>query len=206
MTHFANWVRAALLLVAGITTAASGTAAGDRTTPGDLKNLAVGEIRHFNLNDTWKPVPEITFTDRDGRELALGAFRGKVVLLNVWATWCGPCRREMPALDRLQALLGGANFQVLAIASDRGGHDPAAKFLDQVGAENLDLYVDQPGKAARDLGVFGMPATILIDREGREIGRLVGPAEWDSDDAVSFLRHVISHPPDGGSPAANSVR
>lgn len=115
-----------------------------------------------------------------------------MVLLNIWATWCVPCRREMSSLDRLQAILGGADFEVVALSMDRAGIEIVRKFYAEVGIRNLAIYINSSGKAARELGIIGLPATLLIDRAGQELGRLVGPAEWDEPEIVEFLRRTIS--------------
>ena len=146
----------------------------------------------FILHPEPKPVPEIQFQDGEGRNLTLAAFRGKVVLLNIWATWCGPCRTEMPTLDRLQAKLGGPDFEVLALSIDRDGVPAITKFFDEVGVRHLAMYLDSSTKAAPALGAVGLPTTLLIDRDGREIGRLVGPAEWDSPEMVEFIRDQLT--------------
>src|SRR5262249_34528033 len=122
----------------------------------------------------------------------LADFKGKVVLLNIWATWCGPCRKEMPALDRLQAALAGPDFEVVALSIDRGGMDAVRKFFADIGIRNLAMYLDSSGQALRTLSALGLPTTLLIDREGREIGRLIGPAEWDSPEMVEFVRCVVA--------------
>jgi len=122
----------------------------------------------------------------------LADFKGKVVLLNIWATWCGPCRNEMPALDRLQAGLGGSDFEVVALSIDRGGMDAVRKFFADIGIGTLAMYLDSSGQALRTLSALGLPTTLLIDREGREIGRLIGPADWDSPEMVEFVRCVVA--------------
>lgn len=147
---------------------------------------------NFVLHDAPKPLPEIRFHDGQGKARSLADFRGKVVLLNIWATWCAPCRREMPTLDRLQATLGGPDFEVVALSIDRAGLDVVRKFYAEVGIGNLAMYIDSSGKAWSKLGVVGLPMTFLIDREGREIGRLVGPAEWDAPEMLGFLRSRLS--------------
>jgi thiol-disulfide isomerase/thioredoxin len=114
------------------------------------------------------------------------------VVLNIWATWCGPCRRELPTLDRLQATLGGPVFEVVALSIDRAGLDMIGKFYAEIGIERLAMYVDTTGKAARDLGVLGLPTTLLLDGKGRELSRLVGIAEWDAPGMVEFLRGIVS--------------
>ncbi|WP_119421836.1 TlpA family protein disulfide reductase [Desertibaculum subflavum] len=146
---------------------------------------------NFAIHDAPKAVPAIEFQDGDGRQWRLADFHGKVVVLNIWATWCGPCRHEMPTLDRLQAKLGGPGFEVVALSIDRAGPKVVVKFYAEVGVKRLAMYIDSSGKAARDLGSLGLPTTLLIDREGREIGRLVGPAEWDAPEMVVFIRERI---------------
>jgi thiol-disulfide isomerase/thioredoxin len=137
-------------------------------------------------------LPEIKFLDGAGRERTLAEWRGKVVLLNLWATWCLPCRKEMPALDRLQAALGSDKFEVVALSVDRKGLGTSRKFLDETKVERLALYVDPSARASTDLRAVGLPATLLIDPQGREIGRLLGPAEWDSEDALRLIRAVVN--------------
>ena len=145
----------------------------------------------FNTYDEPRPLPRVPFTDGDWRELTLEAFRGKVVLLNIWATWCVPCREEMPTLDRLQAKLGGPDFQVVALSIDQEGIFAVKKFYEELALESLDIYVDDSMRAPSLLGVIGIPATLLIDREGREIGRKLGPAEWDSEEVVTLIRRYV---------------
>lgn len=152
---------------------------------------AAAEPQGFVVHDLPKTLPDIRFQDGDGRTLGLADFHGKVVVLNIWATWCGPCRKEMPTLDRLQASLGGADFQVVALSIDRKGPDVVRKFFGEIGIKHLAMYIDTSGKSARDLGAVGLPVTLLIDRAGREIGRLVGPAEWDTPDMIAFIRQHI---------------
>lgn len=132
-------------------------------------------------------VPNLEFVDGTGAPKSLKDFKGKTVLLNLWATWCAPCREEMPALDRLQAEMGGDNFEVVALSVDRGGIKASQQFLDKIKIKSLTTYVDATGKATKPLHVIGMPTTLLIDKEGREIGRLVGPAEWDSPAAKKLI-------------------
>lgn len=148
--------------------------------------------KNFIFHEASKPIASIAFEDDQGRQRNLSEFRGKVVLLNIWATWCGPCRREMPSLDRLQRLLGGADFDVVALSIDRSGIETVRKFYADVGIRNLPSYLDSSGKAARELATIGVPATLLIDRAGRELGRLIGPAEWDEPDIVQFLKRIIA--------------
>jgi thiol-disulfide isomerase/thioredoxin len=139
------------------------------------------------------PVPEITFDDAEGRTRKLADFKGKVLLVNIWATWCGPCRTEMPALDRLQAHLGGSDFAVIPVSIDRGGVEAIRKFYGEIGVHNLAMYIDSAGQVLRQTRALGLPTTLLIDRSGQEIGRVIGPAEWDAPEIAEFLSSFIQN-------------
>ncbi|WP_299845806.1 TlpA disulfide reductase family protein [uncultured Jannaschia sp.] len=132
------------------------------------------------------------FVDADGRDLTLKDFEGQVVLLNIWATWCVPCREEMPTLDALQARLGGTDFHVVALSIDQAGLVPVRRFYTEIGIRHLDMYLAESIRALAAFAVAGLPTTILIDRAGRERGRLVGPAEWDSPEAVAQIQSLIN--------------
>jgi thiol-disulfide isomerase/thioredoxin len=149
--------------------------------------------KNFVLLDKPNPVAEITFNDAEGHARKLADFRGKVVLLNVWATWCVPCRTEMPTLDRLQANLGGADFEVVPVSIDRGGLEVIRKFYNEIGIRNLAMYVDPSGQVLHQVRALGLPTTVLIDRVGQEIGRVIGPAEWDTPEIAEFLRPLITN-------------
>ncbi|MET0652951.1 MAG: TlpA disulfide reductase family protein [Hyphomicrobiaceae bacterium] len=153
--------------------------------------LSQGHMAAFVLKKEPEALSEVRFQDANGTEKTLSDWRGKVVLVNLWATWCAPCRKEMPALDRLQKELGSSKFEVVAISIDRTGLAGARKFLDETGVKNLALYADPTTKLSSVLKAVGLPVTVLIDAEGREIGRLVGPAEWDSEDAKRLIRAVM---------------
>ena len=139
-----------------------------------------------------RQLPELRFTDAAGKELSIEDFRGRMVLLNIWATWCTPCREELPALDRLQAQLGGPEFEVVALSVDQQGAGPVRKFFSEVGIKALERYIDPSAQAGFKLGAVGLPATLLVDRRGREIGRHVGPAEWDAPEVVADLRRRLA--------------
>ena len=153
--------------------------------------LSTGQMTAFRFHAEPHPLPELTFLDASGATRKLEEWKGKTVLLNLWATWCAPCRKEMPALDALQRELGSDLFEVVALAVDRTGIEGARKFLEQTRVEHLGLYVDATARAASELKALGLPATLLIDREGREIGRLLGPAEWAGEDAKRLIRAVL---------------
>jgi thiol-disulfide isomerase/thioredoxin len=138
-----------------------------------------------------RPIAAVEFEDGQGRKRALVDFRGKVVLLNLWATWCGPCRKEMPTLDRLQSQLGGADFEVVALSIDRGGQAVVKSFFDEIGVQRLAIYVDATAEAGTKLGILGVPTTLLLDGAGREIGRVTGPAEWDSPEVIETIRRYL---------------
>jgi thiol-disulfide isomerase/thioredoxin len=153
--------------------------------------LSQGHMAAFVFKKEPETLPEVRFQDANGAEKSLADWRGKVVLVNLWATWCAPCRKEMPALDRLQKELGSPKFEVVAISVDRTGLAGARKFLDETKVENLALYADPTTRLSSQLKAVGLPITVLLDTEGREIGRLVGPAEWDSEDAKRLIRAVM---------------
>jgi thiol-disulfide isomerase/thioredoxin len=153
---------------------------------------------NFIVHDAPKTLPEIAITDGDGKVGALSDFRGKFVLLNIWATWCVPCRKEMPTLDRLQGQLGGPDFEVVALSIDRAGVNSVRKFYAEVGIQHLALRFDAAAEAPFKLGAVGLPTTLLIDRQGQEIGRLIGAAVWDSPEMIGFLKAEI--PQTSGEP------
>ncbi len=153
--------------------------------------LATGEMGTFVFRKTPEPLPEFTFADADGKSRTIADWKGKVVLLNLWATWCAPCRKEMPALDRLQKDLGGDKFEVVALSVDRQGAPASKKFLEETKVANLKLFTESTSKSIGLIKAPGLPTTLLIDTEGREIGRLAGPAEWDSADAKRLIQSVL---------------
>lgn len=153
--------------------------------------LSVGEMTAFVFKPAPEALPKVSFVDAEGKERTLDDWKGKVVLLNLWATWCVPCRKEMPGLDRVQAELKSDKFEVVAVSVDRTGTAGAKKFLDQIKVQNLAVLADPSARMGTTLRAIGMPATLLLDTEGREIGRLVGPAEWDSPEAKALIKAAI---------------
>lgn len=168
------------------------------TKPGPLpagpgsNPLSVGQMAAFVFKSAPEVLPDLPFLDEAGAARSLKEWRGKVILLNLWATWCAPCRKEMPSLDRLQARLGSDRFEVVAVSADKTGVEGAKKFLDQIKVEKLAVYADPTVRIHSGLRAIGMPATLLLDRQGREIGRLVGPAEWDSEEAKALIRAAMA--------------
>jgi thiol-disulfide isomerase/thioredoxin len=163
--------------------------AGPMPTTGPTDTLA--NPLALSVLDQPRSLPEIRFADEQGRELTFADFRGRVVLLNIWATWCGPCRKEMPTLDRLQARFGGENFLVIPLSIDREGVAAVRRFYEKLGLEKLAIYVDPSGKGSRALAILGVPATLLIDRQGRETARKMGAAELDGPEMVSLVERTI---------------
>ena len=144
----------------------------------------------FDLTEPAKQLKEVRFTDAEGALVTLEDRRGTVVLINFWATWCPPCVREMPSLERLQAELGGDGFEVLAISEDREA-TAIAPFYKHFGLKELRSYHDPYGRLARQLKVTGFPTTILVDHRGFEVGRVMGAAEWDSPEAIALMSHYL---------------
>lgn len=156
------------------------------------QELIAGEMANFVYAASLRSAPTESF-ERTGGSASLAEFRGKAVLVNFWATWCPPCLKELPALDALKAALGGADFDVLAIAADPKGLTEARVFLEKLGVAQLDAYADPTLGLAIAAGVSaGLPVSILYDAEGREVGRLVGDADWSSPEAMALIRATIS--------------
>ncbi len=146
---------------------------------------------NFIVHAVPKALASIQFEDAAGKKRSLAHYKGKLVLLNIWATWCGPCRKEMPTLDRLQEKLGSAEFEVVALSIDRAGASVVRKFYDEIGIKHLELVIDPTMRVMRELRVVGLPMTFLIGPSGKEIGRLIGPAEWDTPEMVAFFKSQI---------------
>ncbi|MGB8274005.1 MAG: TlpA disulfide reductase family protein [Alphaproteobacteria bacterium] len=138
-----------------------------------------------------RPLPALDLTDAAGQPAGLDAYRGKVVLVNFWATWCGPCVEELPALSRLQARLSGPDFTVIAVSGDRTGPEAVTPFLGQHGITGLPVLYDRTLASGRALHVTGLPTSILLDRDGREVGRVLGTLDWDSQAAVRPIEDAI---------------
>jgi thiol-disulfide isomerase/thioredoxin len=157
--------------------------------------FARGEVAAMAAASRPIRVPDVTFRDATGAERRLSDWKGRTVLLNLWATWCVPCRKEMPALDALQGKLGGPGFEVVAVNIDTRDLDKPRAWLKEVGIERLAYYADPAAKVFQELKqvgkAWGMPTTILVDGAGCEIGTLAGPAEWSSDDAVKLVSAAL---------------
>ncbi|WP_292019022.1 TlpA disulfide reductase family protein [Maritimibacter sp. UBA3975] len=163
----------------------------------EIEALKDGDMKKLMFSSEPSPAGQATFTDTEGNEVSLADYRGKVVLLNFWATWCAPCRHEMPMLDALQAEYGGDDFAVVTVATGRNKEMAIKKFFEEVGVENLPILMDPKQGLAREMGVMGLPVTVLLDREGNEIARLMGDADWSSESAMAIVSALIAE--DGGA-------
>lgn len=156
-----------------------------------LDPLIHGEVAAFGLDHPARPAPELTFNGPDGRPTTLAALKGRTVLVNLWATWCVPCRTEMPALNALQAKLGGPDFEVVAVNVDTARLDRPQAFLKDNGIDKLAFYADPSADVLQVLKgqgeLLGLPTTLLIDKHGCELGRIAGPADWASPDAQAMI-------------------
>jgi len=161
-----------------------------------LESLTRGEVAALNVAKAPLKVPNLAFADASGKPLTLADWRGKTVLLNLWATWCVPCRQEMPTLDALEGKLGGPNFQVVALNIDTRDPEKAKTFLNDIGVSHLSYYADGSAKSFQDLKsvgrAFGMPTTLLVDPNGCEIGTIAGPADWASPDALKLIQAALN--------------
>ncbi len=157
-----------------------------------LKALATGDMAKLVFAEAPMPLPDLPLTDASGAAHRLSQYRGKYVVLNFWATWCGPCRREMPTLDRLQAELGGAKLAVVPVATLRNTVAGVERFYKQVKVTDLPIRLDPESALARHLGLYGLPVTLILNPEGAEIARLTGEADWNSDSAKAILKALIA--------------
>ncbi|MEO0387163.1 MAG: TlpA disulfide reductase family protein [Pseudomonadota bacterium] len=179
-----------LALYTALTLTANSALAGgvDREKLAEMRS---GDMRKLILMETPGAPVTLTYLTKDGAEEALADSNGKIRIVNFWATWCAPCRQEKPALDALEAALGGADFEVIALATGRNSLDGIARFNAEVGVEHLKTRLDPKSLGARQFGVMGLPVSVILDREGREIGRLIGGADWNADSAHEIMRYLI---------------
>jgi thiol-disulfide isomerase/thioredoxin len=172
--------------------AASANAEGlDADAIAAVDALRTGEMEKLVLHGQARPRIDEPFRDAEANEVSLSDFTGQVVLLNFWATWCPPCRAEMPSLDRLAGEMAGDGLAVIALSTDRGGVERIAEFYDEIGVANLSIYQDPRGRLPRKAGAIGLPVTLLLDRDGREVARVTGDAEWDSPEAKALVGKLI---------------
>ncbi|MGD8326906.1 MAG: TlpA disulfide reductase family protein [Sphingomonadales bacterium] len=167
---------------------------GDKSKPLELQAFLKGDMADLQLLDSPQMPPQLVFYKGadEGKQLGLDAFKGQIVVLNLWATWCAPCVHELPSLDRLQDKLGGKDLTVIALSMDRGGAETTKPFLAKLGIENLELYSDPKAITMRALKSAALPITLILDRKGQIVARYDGPAEWDGPEAITLLRAVMA--------------
>ena len=184
----------AALLYAALAASANPLPAQELTAEhrAELAELREGDMRKLIVHETPVPAPDTPFTDREGHETTLAASNGRVRLVNFWATWCAPCRREMPALDALQRDLGGPDFEVLLIATGRNSPEAIDDFAADVGITTLTTFLDPRSRLAAAMNVPGLPVTVLLNREGQEIARLLGDADWNGESARAIVAALIA--------------
>ena len=173
-------LKAAPALAVGGTLLAGLPARPAMAAPHGLNRLREGEA----------PLPDLSFTNAEGRAHTIADFAGRGLVINLWATWCPPCVAEMPALDRLAATLERENIQVLPLSSDRGGREVVQAFYERTGLRTLRIWLDPRGAASRALGARGLPTTVIVDRGGRERARLEGDAAWDAPEFIAAIRRL----------------
>ncbi|PKP68945.1 MAG: hypothetical protein CVT82_12995 [Alphaproteobacteria bacterium HGW-Alphaproteobacteria-4] len=181
-----------MTLLSRIILAAVVALAGQGALAADLGALRVGDMKKLNFAATPASMPEVVLLDETGAERGLAEWRGKVLVVNFWATWCASCRIEMPSLDRLQGAMGSDDFQVLTVATGRNAMPAINKFFAEAGVTQLQILRDERQKLARELGILGLPVTLILDREGREVARMIGDAAWDGAEAQALLAALVT--------------
>lgn len=189
----ATYLALGLCAIAGAV-AVPGPARADMAAIAEMRE---GDMQKLIVHDTAKPVSAESFLRETEGEGYLSDYAGKYVVVNFWATWCPPCRKEMPMLSALQRDLGGERFEVVTLATGRNSPVGMRKFFEEIGVDNLPLHRDPRGAIARDMGVFGLPVTVILSPEGEEIARLTGEADWASEPARALIRALIAAPAGG---------
>ncbi len=184
---------AALLYIALLAVANPAAAqALDTEERAAIEALRAGDMRKLVVHAEPVATPDTPFTDPEGREVTLADSNGRVRLVNFWATWCAPCRQEKPSLDALERAMGGPGFAVMAVASGRNDPEAIVEFNEAVGVETLETYLDPRMELAGAMNVPGLPVTVVVNREGQEIARLMGGADWNSDSARAIMAALIA--------------
>ena len=186
--------RLAAIVAAGLAAVAVTVAVLYGTNGSDVHATPPAVLDKFELTAEQPQVPEISFDDAGGATVSLADFRGKVLLVNLWATWCTPCVAELPDIARADAQLPDDSISVLPINMEKIGAEKVAAFLQGHEAGSLPVYIDRDLKAMRGFEAFGLPLTVIIDAEGREVGRAVGPQKWDHPDVIAYLRALAGRP------------
>ena len=193
----ADFIRAVAAALVAVPMAFAQVALTTPTSPEDGSQKTPAP-KNFIMHEIPEPGVVLRFEDGEAQPRSLADFRGRIVLLNIWATWCPPCVKEIPALDRLVNALDGADVVVIAVSIDRKGIDAVRKAFADLGVQKLAPYIDRSGQALRTVRAMGLPTSLVIDREGRELGRVVGAVAWDADATVAFFRQVGMPPSSTG--------
>jgi thiol-disulfide isomerase/thioredoxin len=163
---------------------------GANAAVADVSALRDGDMKKLAFHETAVPVPEVGLLDADDTPRSLAEYRGKWVVLNFWATWCAPCRHEMPSLDRLQAAM--PEIAVVPVATGRNAVEGIKRFFEEAGVKNLPILRDPASELARSMHVMGLPVTVILNPEGQEVARLIGDAEWDSASATAIMAGLVA--------------
>ncbi|SLN40966.1 Thiol:disulfide interchange protein TlpA [Roseovarius albus] len=165
--------------------------------PAEITALREGDMKKLIVYEEPRPASSALYVNEDGSEGSLADYKGKVVVLNLWATWCAPCRKEMPSLSELQAALSEEGIEVVTVATGPVATPPPmiAKFFTDIGVDNLPQHRDPKQDLARSVKIFGLPVSIIIDRDGNEVARMLGDADWSSDNAKAIMRAFAENPP-----------
>jgi thiol-disulfide isomerase/thioredoxin len=185
-----RWIAPAVLYMA-VALGANAETAAPGVDIAALEALREGQMAQLRFHEAPRPASALPFVLAEGGESSLAAYGGKVVVLNFWATWCAPCLKEMPGLDRLNMALGGEDFAVVTLATGRNSPMGIAKFFDDVALQTLTQYRDIKQGIAREMEIPGLPTTVILDRQGREIARMTGEAEWDTPSAKAIVSALI---------------
>lgn len=182
-------------LYASLGSGTSGTCRAAAEAAARVAPLAKGDLAALQVRQSPRPAPALAFLDPSGQPTGLDRLKGRTLLVNLWATWCAPCRHEMPALDRLQAALGGSDFEVVAVNLDTRNLDRPRAWLAEAGIRHLAYYADPQAAALRTLRAdspeLGLPTSLIVDAAGCEIARLTGPADWAGENALAAIRAAL---------------
>lgn len=157
-----------------------------------VEAMREGDMKKLQFHSSPKPASEVPFTDLEGAEYSLAMYEGKIVVLNFWATWCAPCRHEMPMLSNLQDAFAGQPVEVVTIATGRNPPQSITRFFAEIEVDNLPSFIDPKQALSRQIAVLGLPVTVILNAKGQEIARLHGDAEWDSDSAIAILEALAA--------------
>jgi len=184
-------MRLAALLYTGMLLIASNAIAEDIDIDA-LSDMRSGDMRKLRFHSEAQPGSDVAFLAPDGSSLTLAAFEGKYIVLNFWATWCAPCRKEMPELSALQTEMGSDEFSVVIIATGPNPAHSIARFMAEIEVDNLPIYTDLSAELSRDFGVLGLPNTLILNPQGEEIGRMQGAADWSSESAQLIISTLLA--------------